>query len=277
MKSEGKFGGIKFKKSLGQNFIFDIPFLEAAIRPLNIQSNETIVEVGVGAGTLTRCLAGRAGRVVAYEIDETLRPQIEGNLCGFNNVQVIYKDILKVGEVPVEGAFRLVANIPYYITTPIIMKFLGMPACREICVLVQSDVAERICARPGGKEYGALTVSIQACAEARILRQVPRAIFRPVPSVDSAFVLIRKDDCHGTSRQDGSRLVAKTETKSPLPGFDTFIKRIFAARRKTIQNASGLPVATLALAGIAPTLRPEQIAPEVFVKLFALSTQSSTK
>jgi len=223
---------MNFDKKFGQNFIFDTGFLNGILDKLDLKSTDTVVEIGTGLGTLTDCIAPRVKQVITYEIDKRLEPKFT-----HNNIEFICQDILKVKEFPSE--FVVVANIPYYITTPIIMKFLKMPACKRICILIQDDVAKRIVAKVGTKEYGALSVTIQAQATARIIKAVPRTVFRPQPKVDSAFIVIEKNH-------------------NILPhNFDEFIKHVFSQRRKTLR----------ASLGIDSNKRPEEITPEQFVKI----------
>jgi 16S rRNA (adenine1518-N6/adenine1519-N6)-dimethyltransferase len=254
-----------FKKNLGQNFIFDTDFLNSILDRLNICKNDTIVEVGAGAGTLTKCLSQRAGRVIAYEIDESLGTTLREQLFEAINVDLIFKDILRVGAGELPTSYRVVANIPYYITTPIIMKFLFDTNCRDICVLVQTDVARRLAAPVGTHDYGALTVSVNAVADVKIIKTVPRTMFRPVPKVDSAFVVI--------TRRFG---------QTPAPAFGNLVKAMFAARRKTCLNAykqyakipSNEAAETLKECGIDPHCRPETVGYEKFVKLCLYPTNS---
>lgn len=241
--------GFKFNKGLGQNFIFDEGFLESIVAELGLLPTDIVVEIGTGAGTLTKVLAARVKKVVTYEVDKRLSSVLENQFKGFSNIDLRFEDGLKA-EIG-EGKFVVVANIPYYITTPLIIKFIANQTCTRICVLVQDDVARRIVAKPGCKDYGALTVGVQSQADCRIIRKVPRGIFTPAPNVDSAFIVIDK--------KRGSQIS------------DAFLKSIFAARRKTILNAIGgdREVARKALdeVGIDSGLRPEQIPPDKFVEL----------
>ena len=253
------------KKSLGQNFIYDTNFLESILDKLNISKTDTVIEIGTGPGTLTVCIAKRARSVITYEIDKRLEDTLKQQFAGLKNVQLVFKDALEVTDFPPD--FLLVANIPYYITTPIILKFLSEPRCREICILVQDEVARRIVAKPGTKDYGALSVTVQARADCKIIRAVPRGIFRPVPKVDSAFVTIKKVQAR----------------QVPLDTFDTLVKGMFAARRKTCLNAlkQVMPEQetekVLVECGIDPTCRPEQVTVEKFVKLSQYLSQFDNK
>jgi 16S rRNA (adenine1518-N6/adenine1519-N6)-dimethyltransferase len=244
------------KKSLGQNFILDTGFLNSIVERLDIQKTDTIVEIGTGRGTLTKCIAKYAKRVVTIEIDTRLRDILESEFAGIPNIELVFADVLK-HNLDIAGDFKIVANIPYYITTPIIMKFLKTPACKQICVLVQDDVAKRIVAPAGTGEYGALSVSIQAQAECKILKFVKRTLFHPAPNVDSAFVVINKT---GATTPDG---------------FDVFIKDVFSRRRKKISNS--VPRSALLETGVNPDLRPEQIPVDLFVKICAFLTKNPIK
>jgi len=257
-----------FKKSLGQNFIFDEGFLGSVVKELNLSKSDVIVEVGTGAGSLTRVLARHAARVITYEIDTRLTPELP------DNVEMHYADIMKVnfeaknspfykgGDASASGVFKLVANIPYYITTPLLLKFMSIPECTELCVLVQDDVALRIVAVPGTKEYGALSVTLQSQGDCRIIRHVSRKQFKPVPNVDSAFVHIKKRHCERSEA-------------TPSHINNNLIKAMFAARRKTVLNAlkQALCIDTdsarkiLDKCGIDETIRPENISVDKYIEL----------
>ena len=249
-----------YKKSLGQNFIYDIGFLRALVNKLNVKSTDFVVEVGAGAGTLTQALAEKGCQVQSVEIDQRLQQVLIKRLQPYQNVNLIWSDALKYdfSHLP---PFRLIANVPYYITTPLIMKFLSLSNCLELNVLVADEVAERIVATAGNNLYGALSVSCQLQANCKILTTVPRTMFTPQPNVDSAFVCLKKN----------GQLFD--------PNMEKLLKGIFSARRKTILNAlSGClhvdkTIATQILheAEIDVNLRPEQIAPTEYVKISAIS------
>jgi 16S rRNA (adenine1518-N6/adenine1519-N6)-dimethyltransferase len=239
------FDNFQYKKSLGQNFIYDLNFLESIVTKLALKPTDIVVEVGAGVGTLTRCLAKHAKTVVTYEIDKRLEEILALEFKDLANIELRFNDIMDVSDFPSD--FILVANIPYYITTPIIFKFLKNKGCRKICILIQDDVANRITAAPGTKDYGALSVSCQAQADCKITKLVPRNMFKPRPNVDSAFVVMEK------------RIVTLPDN------FDNFIKKVFSMRRKKISNSA--PVAILEKCGVNKDLRPEQIGVTDFVKL----------
>lgn len=240
------------KKSLGQNFIFDMGFLNSVVDKLCIAPTDVVVEIGTGKGTLTKCLATRAKHVITYEIDPRLAEYLRAEFAPIPNIELRLGDFMTSGDtaggIVCESMYRVIANIPYYITTPIIMKLLADPHCTEICVLVQEEVARRIVATHGTPEYGALSVTCQLCAECRILKTVGRALFHPRPNVDSAFVILKK------------------QGENAPKGFEVFIKNIFSKRRKKISNS--VDRALLEKCGVDANLRPEQLSPLQFRQIY---------
>jgi len=249
-----------YKKSLGQNFIYDMDFLRALVKKLNVKSTDVIVEVGAGMGTLTQALVETGCQVISIEVDRRLKKYLEQHLMSYQNLQVVFEDALKYdfSKLP---KFRLIANVPYYITTPLIMQFLELPNCTEINVLVADEVAARIVESPGSALYGALSVSCQLQAECKILQHVSRSLFTPKPKVDSAFISLKKN-----GKPYDSEL-------------SKMLKAVFAARRKTILNAlsSALKIdkqaceKILAEIGINLNYRPEQISPTQYEKISEIS------
>jgi len=241
--------GFRFSRSLGQNFILDEGFLESIVEGLSLSKDDVVVEIGTGAGTLTRVLAGRVKKVITYETDKRLAPILAEQFKYADNIDLRFEDGMKA---KVEtGTYIVVANIPYYITTPLIWKFLRDAGCLRICILIQEDVAQRIVAMPGGKDYGALTVGVQARADCKLVKKVPRSVFVPVPGVDSAFVVLdKKKGVH-------------------IP--EAFLKGVFSARRKTILNALKMDKETaravLKKVGLDENLRPEQISVDKYIEL----------
>lgn len=221
-----KDNNFKFNKAYGQNFIFDKNFLKSIVDMVATKDDE-VLEIGAGAGTLTSMLAGSTKKVVSYEIDSNLQPILNEALKDYPNAQVIFKDIMKVQMSEIESNFQgdyiMVANLPYYITTPIIFKFLeNAKHLKSMSIMVQLEVAERLTAKPNTKDYGAITPAIDYRANAKIIKRVGRHMFTPAPNVDSAIVKIdfvpNKFDI----------LDAHT--------MDETIKALFAMRRKTISN-----------------------------------------
>lgn len=218
--------GFTFKKSLGQNFLTDENLLDSIAEAAGIGKNDTVVEIGCGAGTLTRALSKLAGRVYAYEIDRDLRPVLAETLAGCENTEVIFRDFSKenLGELYREiGEYTVVANLPYYVTTPIVTRLLEEGAgVRGVCVMVQQEVAERFAAKEDTPEYGAITAAIALRGTAKIVKKVGRNMFYPAPNVDSAVVKIDF-----------------TENALPVKDKDMYRKTVrcaFLNRRKTLEN-----------------------------------------
>ncbi len=217
--------GHNFKKKFGQNFLTDKNLLNAIVRDAGVTMEDEVLEIGAGAGALTTSLSAYAKKVVSYEIDK----ELEGTLKALNltNVEFVFGDALKEKLEKIEGHFegeyKLVANLPYYITTPLIFKFLEeSEKIISMTIMVQKEVAERIVSPKGGKDYGILSVMIAFYGQARIMREVNRNMFYPVPNVDSAIVRIdiEKDKYYGIDKNKFSRM----------------IKAAFAMRRKTLSN-----------------------------------------
>lgn len=226
LKSVLSESGFGFKKKFGQNFITDKNLLSSIVSRSGVDENDTVVEIGCGAGTLTKAIAERCKRVIAFEIDTSLKPVLERTLAGADNAEVVFKDFLKVNLEKLEreiGSYCVVANLPYYVTTPLITKILEQSkSCKSLTVMVQEEVAERLCANAGTPEYGAITAVIALCASAEIVKRVPRTMFIPRPNVDSAVVKL-------------------TVQRGRIPVRDeAFCKKVihaaFASRRKTLEN-----------------------------------------
>ena len=187
--------GFKFSKSLGQNFLIDDNVIDKIIDAARVKEGDKVIEVGPGIGTLTREMAKRAEKVVAVEIDKNLIPILKETLSDFDNTEVVNEDILKVDinklvdEKLSGGPVKLIANLPYYITTPIVMKFLeeDIPVT-DIVVMVQKEVADRMNAVPSTKDYGALSVAVQYYCDTEIVAKAPRHMFIPQPKVDSTVI-----------------------------------------------------------------------------------------
>ena len=220
---DGKYYTINFNKRFGQNFITDKNLLAAIAEDAGITKEDVVVEIGAGAGTLTAALSDRAKNVIAYEIDDNLRPVLAGTLDGRENVRVVYEDFLKKSE-PLPRPFKVVANLPYYVTTPIVMRLLeGEERPETVTVMVQKEVAERLTAPAGSTEYGAITASLNLVADAEITRIVGRQCFMPPPNVDSAVVKITLRD--------------KGYTAEEIALARKLIRAAFNMRRKTLGNA----------------------------------------
>lgn len=223
--------GFKFTKSLGQNFLIDDNIVDKIVAGAGIGPGDKIIEVGPGIGTLTREMASRAEVLMAVEIDKNLIPILADTLGDYDNVKIVNEDIIKadirglIDENLSGGPVKLVANLPYYITTPIIMRFLEENInVTDIVVMVQKEVAERMNAQPGGKDFGALSVAVQYYCDTEIVAKVPRHLFVPQPNVDSIVIALR----------------IRPERKYKVDDEDLYfkvVKAAFGQRRKTLLNS----------------------------------------
>lgn len=208
-------------KRLGQNFLFDEPSLQTIAS--EVTNEDTVIEIGPGLGTLTAILAEKAKKVIAVEIDSKMVQILQERFKLYNNVEIIQDDILHVDINKIAPKAKIVANLPYYITTSIITKLLNTNI-KDITVLIQKEVAERICAEPGTKKAGAITYFVKYYADSKIVADVPRECFIPSPEVESAVVKITKRD---------EKAVKVNNEKL----FFEIIKTNFTQRRKTILNS----------------------------------------
>ena len=218
--------GFYFKKQFGQNFISDTNLLRSIVEASGIDENTTVVEIGCGAGTLTRALAESAKKVYAFDIDRDLQPVLAETLSGLDNVEVIFRDFnklnLKEFEKEIEE-YTVVANLPYYITTPLVTKLLEeSDKVQGLSIMVQEEVAERFCAKEDTPEYGSITAAIALKGNAKIVKRVSRNLFYPRPNVDSAVVKI--DFERGRIQVQDERAYRQT------------VKCAFLNRRKTLEN-----------------------------------------
>ena len=219
-----------FQKKFGQNFLIDTHVLDKIVAAAGITKEDMVLEIGPGIGTLTQYLCEAAREVVAVEIDRNLIPVLSDTLSAYDNVTVLNEDVLKVDldalvrEKNAGKPIKVVANLPYYITTPIIMKLLeeNIPV-ESITVMIQKEVAERMQAEPGGKEYGALSLAVQFYADTYIAANVPPNCFMPRPNVGSAVIRLTKHEKCPVKVQDTSFMFK-------------VIRASFAQRRKTLVN-----------------------------------------
>ena len=259
--------GFRFNKALGQNFIFDSNLLDAIVSDAGVTAEDTVVEIGTGAGTLTARLAARAKKVFSFEVDERLRPVLDLTLQGVGNAEVVFRDVMKMKDAEVTdivggGTFRVVANLPYYITTPLIMRFVesGLPVS-SLTVMVQKEVADRLTADVGSADYAAVTLAVRMFGDAAVTRTVDRRMFRPAPNVDSAVV--RLDRVPGRLDGTDEKLVRK------------LVRAAFAMRRKTLVNnlsaAFGIPKQSAAecvtACGFPVDIRGERLSLDDFIRL----------
>lgn len=265
--------GFSFKKSLGQNFLIDTNILRNIVDHAHLTDQSGAIEIGPGIGALTEQLARNSEKVVAFEIDQRLLPILKETLSPYPNTTIIHEDVLKADvKKVIEEQFTnikdimVVANLPYYVTTPIIMKLLEekLPIRGIVCML-QKEVADRIAAKPGGKEYGSLSIAVQYYTEAETVMIVPKTVFMPQPNVDSAVI----------------RLTVRDEPIVKVRDEDFFFqvtRASFAQRRKTILNnlTSQLPdgkikkdniLLALEKAEIEPTRRGETLSIAEFGRL----------
>jgi 16S rRNA (adenine1518-N6/adenine1519-N6)-dimethyltransferase len=249
-------------KRFGQHFLTDSSVLQAIVDAVAPEPGDTIVEIGPGRGVLTEELAKYDNPVIAIEIDHLLSENLRGRFAS-SNVRIVEGDVLKTDIASiVEPPFIVVGNVPYYITTPILFHVLQRPLPKRIVLLVQREVAERIIAPPGSREYGALSVNVQAAATAQVIRNVPPGAFSPPPKVDSAVLSI-------VPRSDP--LVSDIEAGK----FRAFVQGIFGMRRKQIANLirsvasvdADQAADLLSSVGIDSRARPETLSPQDFVKL----------
>ena len=260
-----------FQKKFGQNFLIDTHVLEKIISAAGITKNDCVLEIGPGIGTMTQYLAENAGHVVAVEIDRNLIPILKETLADYDNVTVINEDILRVDikalaeEYNGGNPIKVFANLPYYITTPIIMGLFesGVPI-DNITVMVQKEVADRMKEGPGSKDYGALSLAVQYYAEPEIVANVPPNCFIPRPNVGSAVIRLTRHK------------EMPVEVKDPALMFK-IIRASFNQRRKTLQNGLGnapeLPytkeqiAAAIAEMGLTPKIRGEALSLAQFAQL----------
>lgn len=246
------------KKYLGQNFLFDPSILKRIVDVSNINKEDVVIEIGPGLGTLTKFLAEKAKKVIAIELDYGLYQKLKEDLKEFKNIELIHGDALKYPYEEIE-AFKVVANIPYYITTPIIFRLLDVRRhLRSMTLTLQKEVAERIVAKPGTKDYGVLSIYLQYYGRPEIKFIIPRGAFRPVPKVDSAVIHIEILEKPSVSVDDEKI-------------FFKIVKTAFSQRRKTLSN-SLKPISKdikkiLDEAGIDRSRRAETLSIEEFARL----------
>lgn len=262
----------KFKHGLGQNFLTEEDVLFAIADAAEIDGGG-VLEIGPGFGCLTAVLAARAKKTVSIEVDKKLAPVLSETLAGYDNIKIIYEDILKcnLNELIKDNfgdeKVSVAANLPYYITTPVIMRLLEekLPL-KNIVIMVQKEVAERICSSPGGKEYGAVTIAVNYYAEPVMICGVSRDLFVPAPNVDSAVLKLSVREKPPVCVNDEKRFFA-------------LVKAAFAQRRKTLLNAlknsgmfgdAGKISGAISAMGFDPKIRGERLSVEDFAKLSEL-------
>jgi len=260
-EKNNNFEKIDYKKSLGQNFLYDTNLLKAIAKDGDVSGDDIVLEIGAGAGTLTEVLAQNSKKVISFEIDKSLIPILTERQKNNPNIEFYFQDFMDV-EVKnlFEGKARVVANIPYYITTPIIFKLVDcIEKFSSILVLIQKEVAERFASKYGTKDYGITSVILQSIFDVSIPRIVKKECFTPSPKVDSALC----------------KLVPHNKYQNlDFDGFKNFVHFAFSMRRKTLvnnlKNIFGKEKIILALNkfGYKETVRSEEISVENFIKLF---------
>ena len=274
--------GFSMRKKYGQNFLIDANILEKIVNTAEIGPDDIVLEVGPGIGTLTQYLAARAKKVIAVEIDAALIPILHETLGMFDNVEIIHEDIMKFD---VDGYFeqfsadacrrKVVANLPYYITTPVLMRLLeGKTAFDTMLFMVQKEVAERILAAPGTKDYGALSLAASYYTETQMAGTVPPSCFVPRPGVDSALMLMKVYEKKKVQVKDENHMFA-------------LIRASFNQRRKTLANGishfEGLPytreevTGALSSMGLSETIRGETLTLSQFAELSDLLLEGRSR
>lgn len=271
----------RFQKKFGQNFLIEPGIIEKIVREAEVDKTDCVLEIGPGIGTMTQYLAEKAGEVIAVEIDKALIPILEDTLCEYPNVTVLNADILKVdvGRLAKERnggkPFKVVANLPYYITTPILMQLFESHApISDMTVMVQTEVAMRMREGPGSKDYGALSLAVQYYSRPEIVAHVPPACFLPRPNVGSTVIRLHRYEEPPVKTADVAFLFS-------------LIRASFCQRRKTLvnglQNAPGLGVskeeaaAALEQMGLPVNVRGEALTLEQFARLSGLLYEGSKR
>ncbi len=255
-----------FNKALGQNFVTDANLLDAIVADSGIAAEDVVVEIGTGAGTLTRAIAKVAKKVYSFEVDRNLQPVLALSLQGVENVEVVFRDVLKMKDDELKDivgeSFKVVANLPYYITTPLAMRFLESTLdVKSVTIMVQKEVALRFVAKPNTPDYSAITLAIEMAGDAQITRNVSRNMFFPSPNVDSAVVRIDID----RHKLDGenAELLHKLVRSSFAMRRKTLANNLAVAFQLDKQTASGI----IAEAGFSPMVRGEALSLDDYKKL----------
>ncbi len=271
---------LRRKRYLGQHFLSHPSILERIVKAAQLDPEDLVVEIGPGHGLLTKMLSGRVKRVIAIELDERLYEKLQSKFPEYTNVELVYGDALSY-PYEILPHFKVVANIPYYITTPLIFRFLELGRNREInkaelsggrfrnaafskknleslTLTIQKEVAERIVAKPGGKDYGVLSIMVQYYAKPSLQFIIPKEAFRPIPKVDSAVVFME-------ILENPSVYVRNEDV------FFNILRTAFSQRRKMLSNTLKIMKHDyrewLQEAGIDPKRRPETLSPEDFARL----------
>lgn len=257
-------GNFEFKKKFGQNFLSDETLLDQIVEEAGVTSEDVVVEIGAGKGALTTALSKKAKKVFSFEIDLELQEYLTNKFSG-TNVDFIFEDVMKIADDEINemvaGRFKLVANLPYYVTSPIITRFLQNDNLDSLTVMVQEEVADRIIAKPKTKDYGVLTIICGLFGESQKVIRVGREKFYPVPNVDSAIVRITKLD--------------KNLDKNKFVGVIDLAKKAFAMRRKKLSSnlengkiSKQMIESLIAQKGFSESARAEELSVEDFIWLY---------
>lgn len=269
--------GFHFSKALGQNFLVNPSVCPRMAEACGASAETGVLEIGAGIGVLTRELASRAGKVVCVEVDDRLPPILEETLAGLDNAEIVLQDIMKVDIHPFmkekfgDRPVSVCANLPYYITSPVIMGLLeSRYPFTSITVMVQKEAAQRLCAEPGTRDAGAVTMAVRYFAHAEKLFDVSRGSFTPSPNVDSAVIRLTLHNSPQCTPAEEKRLFS-------------LVRAAFGQRRKTLSNSlasAGIPKAELPrlleAAGISPTARAEKLTLDDFIRLTKASLSRRT-
>ncbi len=267
---------LSLKKAFGQNFLTDTLLLDEIVEKAGVTKDDTVLEIGCGAGALTTALAKKAKRVIGYEIDLRLKPVLNDVLSGFNNVEIVFNDVMKVKLSEIEkklgGEYIMVANLPYYITTPIIMRFLeNSKNIKAMVIMVQEEVAYRLASKESSSDYGAITVGINLRGNAEVVLRVPRDKFTPPPNVDSAVtkIVIEKDKFAGVD-YDAVRDIVRCAFSSRRKMLINNIMNVYKLSRSDSEQI-------LTSANISLTARGENLSAKDYVELSKVFKEKGIK
>ncbi len=267
---------LSLKKAFGQNFLTDTALLDEIVEKAGVTKDDVVLEIGCGAGALTTALAKKAKKVVGYEIDLRLKPVLNEVLPEFNNVEIVFNDVMKVKFSEIENKlgreYIMVANLPYYITTPIIMRFLeNSKNIKAMVIMVQEEVAYRLASKESSSDYGAITVGINLRGNAEVILRVPRDKFTPPPNVDSAVVKIvmEKDKFTGVD-YDAVRDIVRCAFSSRRKMLINNIMNVYKLSRSDAEQI-------LTSANIPLTVRGENLSAEDYVELSKVFIEKGIK
>ena len=248
--------GVQPRRDLGQHFLVDPNLVRKVVRIAGVQPGDRVLEIGAGAGTLTRALAATGARVLAYEVDARLRPVLQEALAGLTGVEVRYADAADIDPAELGGdEWVVVANLPYHVGTPLLLRLLReAPGILRFVVMLQREAVERLAAAPGSRVYGLPSVVVQLHGEVEVAFRVPPAVFLPPPKVESAVAVIRRRPAHPlTEAAIGLAAAAFRQRRKML--------------RRSLAGVLPAPEAALAAAGRAATLRAEDLSPGDYLRL----------